>query len=158
MAGALFFATHFHHQDYHPGTTAGCTESPSATEFSPRTSLLQPTSRTPGRISIKQDMDKATSSLSLSPMFPKTGRRATCLSLTPHHIIMIINIIISLTRKEHDTFNLHMFALIIMIMIHIMMIIIMISMTSRACCREVKIPNQYGRVILWCLFMYRIDS
>ena len=28
----------------------------------------------------------------------------------------------------------------------------------RACCREVKIPNQYGGVILWCLFMYRIDS
>ena len=27
----------------------------------------------------------------------------------------------------------------------------------RACCREVKIPNQYGGVILWCLFMYRID-
>ena len=31
-------------------------------------------------------------------------------------------------------------------------------MRSRACCREVKIPNQYGGVILWCLFMYRIDS
>ena len=29
---------------------------------------------------------------------------------------------------------------------------------GRACCREVKIPNQYGGVILWCLFMYRIDS
>ena len=28
---------------------------------------------------------------------------------------------------------------------------------SRACCCEVKIPNQYGGVILWCLFMYRID-
>ena len=27
----------------------------------------------------------------------------------------------------------------------------------RACCREVKNPNQYGSVILWCLFMYRID-
>ena len=25
--------------------------------------------------------------------------------------------------------------------------------TNRACCREVKIPNQYGEVILWCLFM-----
>ena len=23
---------------------------------------------------------------------------------------------------------------------------------SRACCREVKIPNHYGGVILWCLF------
>ena len=29
---------------------------------------------------------------------------------------------------------------------------------SRACCREVKNPNRYGGVILWCLFMYRIDS
>ena len=28
---------------------------------------------------------------------------------------------------------------------------------TRACCREVKNPNQYGGVILWCLFMYRID-
>ena len=28
---------------------------------------------------------------------------------------------------------------------------------NRACCREVKNPNQYGGVILWCLFMYRID-
>ena len=25
---------------------------------------------------------------------------------------------------------------------------------TRACCREVKVPNQYGGVILWCLFMY----
>ena len=33
----------------------------------------------------------------------------------------------------------------------------MVRMVSRACCREVKIPNQYGGVILWCLFMYRID-
>ena len=31
-------------------------------------------------------------------------------------------------------------------------------MVTRACCREVKIPNQYGGVILWCLFMYTIDS
>ena len=31
-------------------------------------------------------------------------------------------------------------------------------MSSRACCREVKNPNQYGPVILWCLFMIRIDS
>ena len=31
------------------------------------------------------------------------------------------------------------------------------QMCIRACCREVKIPNQYGGVILWCLFMYRID-
>ena len=30
-------------------------------------------------------------------------------------------------------------------------------MSTRACCREVKIPNQYGGVILWCLFLYRID-
>ena len=29
----------------------------------------------------------------------------------------------------------------------------MVRMVSRACCREVKIPNQYGGVILWCLFM-----
>ena len=33
-----------------------------------------------------------------------------------------------------------------------------LSLTTRACCREVKIPNQYGGVILWCLFMYIIDS
>ena len=32
------------------------------------------------------------------------------------------------------------------------------AVRNRACCREVKIPNQYGGVILWCLFMYRIDS
>ena len=31
------------------------------------------------------------------------------------------------------------------------------AVMTRACCREVKIPNQYGGVILWCLFMYRID-
>ena len=28
--------------------------------------------------------------------------------------------------------------------------------SGAACCCEVKIPNQYGGVILWCLFMYRI--
>ena len=32
------------------------------------------------------------------------------------------------------------------------------NLTNRACCREVKIPNQYGGVIFWCLLMYRIDS
>ena len=31
------------------------------------------------------------------------------------------------------------------------------GMDTRACCRKVKNPNQYGPVILWCLFMYRID-
>ena len=30
-------------------------------------------------------------------------------------------------------------------------------MVTRACCRKVKIPNQYSGLILWCLFMYRID-
>ena len=34
---------------------------------------------------------------------------------------------------------------------------IAIYMINRACCREIKNPNQYGGVILWCLFMYRID-
>ena len=34
---------------------------------------------------------------------------------------------------------------------------IMVIMVTRACCREVKIPNKYGQMILWCLFMYRID-
>ena len=29
---------------------------------------------------------------------------------------------------------------------------------TRACCREEKIPDQYSGVILWCLFVYRIDS
>ena len=31
------------------------------------------------------------------------------------------------------------------------------QLSSRACCREVKIPNQPGGVILWSLFMYRFD-
>ena len=35
---------------------------------------------------------------------------------------------------------------------------IKVMVVIRACCREVKIPNQFSGVILWCLFMYRIDS
>ena len=31
------------------------------------------------------------------------------------------------------------------------------DVATSACCREAKIPNQYGGVILWCLFMCRID-
>ena len=31
------------------------------------------------------------------------------------------------------------------------------ALYCRACSCEVKIPNQYSGVILWCLFMYRID-
>ena len=34
---------------------------------------------------------------------------------------------------------------------------VIFDLVIRACWREVKIPNQYGGVILWCLFMYRID-
>ena len=36
---------------------------------------------------------------------------------------------------------------------NIMFLLFRSHIGSRACCREVKIPNQYGGVILWCLFM-----
>ena len=41
--------------------------------------------------------------------------------------------------------------------VQVVQVVRVVRVVSRACCREVKIPNQYGGVILWCLFMYRID-